>query len=88
MSGLLVAVFEIQKLIAENKRPEARVLLEKTMRENPLVPALDFLGASLDVLDGKKEEAKLRLKKAVEVHPNYADGNSLYKSLTGEREKK
>jgi hypothetical protein len=81
MSRVIVSLFEIQKLISMNKEQEARLMFDKLQAMHPEVVALDFLGASLDVLETKRDDAKVRLQNAVKAFPEYEDGANLLKSL-------
>ena len=84
---LIEQVFSVQSLLAARKPKEAREMLASIQGQYPHVTYLDFLRASCLTMEGDHEGAIGALKRALEDHPNHADGLKLLKVLTkGEKQ--
>ncbi len=64
--------FEAKMLFHENKRTEARPILEKLVAAGTEDSALHFLSALIAVDEGNRETAVARLEKAASLAPDYA----------------
>lgn len=85
MSFLTIEIFQIQKEISNGQLQVAQSKLEKLQTKFPDVTALDFLSASVLLLESKKKEAISRLENALKNYPDYPDGQSLLKVLKDEQ---
>ncbi len=77
LSDLLEKYSQLQTLIMQKKIAEARNVLADMRSKYKRVTFLNFVEASLDLIDGEKAAAITNLKKGLKVHPEYKKGADL-----------
>ena len=83
LSSLLADFIRVQALIRAKKLDDAQSKLDAMMTVYADVKFLNFLKASLLVLKGEKTQAVKAVKEGLAAHPDFEEGKSLLKSLTG-----
>lgn len=83
LSSLLADFIRVQSMIRERKLDDAQSKLDAMMTVYADVKFLNFLKASLLVLKGEKTLAIKAVKEGLAAHPDFEEGKSLLKNLTG-----
>lgn len=83
LSSLLADFIRVQAMIRERKLDDAQSKLDAMMAVYVDVKFLNFLKASLLVLKGEKTQAIRAVKEGLAAHPDFEEGKSLLKNLTG-----
>lgn len=81
LSDLLMKVVELQKLIEVRQSDEASTRVLQLKQEYPGIPLLDFLHASILVLQGRHSEALPFAEKASSQMPEYEEGKIFIEKL-------
>lgn len=76
-----IELFQLQKLMNSGRTAEARSEFNKLEQKYPGISAIDFIGASLAILEGNRDEAKSRLERGLKTTPDYEDAKNLLRSL-------
>lgn len=85
VSEIFIDIQLIQKKIQTRDAAGAMSLITSLQNKYPNVAFLDFIRGSILFLQGQKSEARTAVKKALESHPDYEEGQKFLKSL-GEKD--
>ena len=77
-----IQLFNIQRLVGQGKTADAQSQLSALQSKYPEASALEFIAASLDLLQGQREPAMEHLKKGIQQNADYTEAQELLKALT------
>jgi hypothetical protein len=81
LSDVLTGITEIQKLSRKRHFKLAQDRYRALRIKYPGVKFLDFIGASLSLLLGDKNGARVLATQGLQTHPDYSDGRTFLKNL-------
>jgi hypothetical protein len=81
VSEYTIEIFQLQKMLSNGKTQAAQKEYSRLVAKYPDIAAIDFVGASISILNGQKQEALARIRRATAANPDYQDGMKLQKAL-------
>jgi hypothetical protein len=81
LSLLMMEVQTIQKNLQKRELDKALARITQLQGSYPELPFLDFIRGSVLFLQGKKNDARDAVKKAMEAHPDYEEGKNFLRNL-------
>ncbi|MFN9067940.1 MAG: hypothetical protein ACK5V3_11985, partial [Bdellovibrionales bacterium] len=83
ISEIYIGIHEIQKDIQKKSLERASIKIEDLIKKYPDVSFLHFTRGSVLFLQGKKNQARRAVMKALEGHPNFQEGKEFLKAIGG-----
>lgn len=83
LSTLMTEIDDIQNLIKQNKLNEALGRVQALRTQYPQVKFLEFVRASILLLQGNRAEATQAATEGAKAHPNYQGGKRFLEKLKG-----
>lgn len=81
VSKMFIDIQLVQKKIQLRDLSGAMSTINELQKNYPNVAFLDFIKGSILFLQGQKSEARTAIKKALEAHPDYEEGQKFLKSI-------